>query len=230
MPAPVRYPGGVNNVRTRNSTLSNLPQNDPTRVITYWNDFHSYAAGEWTVTETGSGTKALADAHGGVLGILTGASSGDLESYNKVGEGFLLAAGKRAWFSTRLKVSEATLTDVVMGLQVTDTTPLDVTDGIYFLKATAGTSWSFIVRKDATTGSLATASVATCVADTYMQLGWYYDGKTKLEYYINDVRSGTVDPTNYFPDTELTIGFGVKNGEAVAKTLSIDWIYAAMER
>jgi hypothetical protein len=229
MPAPGRYPNGVNNA-AKNSTMWNYGSMDPTRFHIYWNDFDSYAAGDWTITETGSGTKALADADGGVLGILTGASSGDLESYNKVGESFLLASGKKAWFKSRLKVSEATLTDVVMGLQVTDTTPLDVTDGIYFLKATAGTSWSFIVRKDATTGSLATASVATCVADTYMTLGWYYDGKASLEYYINDVKSGTVDPTNYFPDVELTIGFGVKNGEAVAKTLSIDYILAAQER
>jgi hypothetical protein len=229
MPAPGRYPNGVNNA-LKNTTLWSLPVMDPTRVHIYFDDFDTYTAGQWTVTETGSGTKALADADGGVLGILTGASSGDLESYNKVGEGFLLASGKKAWFKSRLKVSEATLTDVVMGLQVTDTTPLDVTDGIYFLKATAGTSWSFIVRKDATTGSLATASVATLVADTYMTFGWYYDGKSSLEYYINDVKTGTVDPTNYFPDTELTIGFGVKNGEAVAKTLSIDYIFMALER
>jgi hypothetical protein len=229
MPAPGRYPNGVNNA-LKNTTLWSMPVMDPTRVHTYFTDFNEYVSGNWTVTETGSGTRALTDVAGGALLVTNAAGGSDANYFNKVGESFLLASGKKAWFKSRLKASDATLSDLVMGLQVTDTTPLDVTDGIYFLKATAAATWSFIVRKDATTGSLATSPVATCVADTFMTLGWYYDGKAALEYYIDDVKIGTVDPTNYFPDTELTIGFGIKNGEAVAKTMTVDYIFAAIER
>ena len=45
---------------------------------------------------------------------------------------------------------------------------------------------------------------------------------------LGDDLSATL--ATYLPDTELTISFGVQNGEAVAKTMTIDYIFAARER
>ena len=36
--------------------------------------------------------------------------------------------------------------------------------------------------------------------------------------------------TNATDDEELTVSFGIQNGEAVAKTMTIDYILAAVER
>jgi hypothetical protein len=36
--------------------------------------------------------------------------------------------------------------------------------------------------------------------------------------------------STYLPDTELTVSFGIQNGEAVAKTMTVDYIFAAKER
>ena len=59
---------------------------------------------------------------------------------------FSFTPGKKAFFKCRFKVSDATQSDVVIGLQVIDTTPLDVTDGIYFLKPDDAATVNFVVR------------------------------------------------------------------------------------
>ncbi len=228
MPAPARYPFGVNNA-VKNSTLWNLPHLDPTRYHSYFTDFNEYVANDWTITETGSGSRALTDVAFGAL-LVTNASGGSDANYlQKKGESFLLGVGKQAWFKTRLSMSHATTADVVVGLQITDTTPLDATDGIYFLKPAAGIVWNFVVRKDATTGSTGATSVASAVASTFMSLGWHYDGKGTVRYYIDDVHSGSITDigTTYLPDTELTVSFGILGASMVG---TFDYLFAAIER
>jgi hypothetical protein len=231
--ATTRFDRGVTNA-ARNSTLNALLAPDPTRLHTYFNDFDTYVAGDWTVTSTqagaGSSSQALTDADGGVLLITNDAADDDNVFMQKVGESFLLNSAKKSWFKCRFKVSDATQSDVVIGLQVTDTTPLDVTDGVYFLKADGVATYSIVSRKNATTGSTSASAIGTLANDTYVVLGWYYDGKGNLEYYINDVKIGALAITDYFPDTELTVSMGIQNGEAVAKTMSVDYLYAAQER
>jgi hypothetical protein len=41
---------------------------------------------------------------------------------------------------------------------------------------------------------------------------------------------GKLATTNLCDDEELTISFGIQNGEAVAKTMSIDYIFVSKER
>jgi hypothetical protein len=231
MPAPARFPGGVNNA-AKNTTMWNYPSMDRTKVHEYWNDFDGYVVGDWTITtvEAGGGdaTEALGDIDNGVLVVTNDAGASDVDYFQKIGESFLMEAGKQAWFKTRLKVSHATTSAIAVGLQVTDTTPLDVTDGIYFLKSVSATPWDFYVRKDATTGSNSATGVATCVADTWIVLGWHYDGKGYVKYYVDDVHKGTLDASStYLPNTELTVSFGVFGASMV---LSVDYILAAKER
>lgn len=229
MAAPTRFPSGVTNAAPQ-TTLAQYGAPDPSAWHTYFDDFDTYTAGQWTVTETGNATQALTDVDGGVL-LITNAAADDDASYSqKVGESFLMEAGKRAVFKTRLKISDATQSDFVIGLQITDTTPLDATDGIYFIKADGSTSVSAVCRKNATTGSTS-ATATTIASDTYIVLGWYYDGKSSVAVFVNDAKVATLDgSSSYLPDTELTVSFGIQNGEAVAKTMSIDYIFAAKER
>jgi hypothetical protein len=227
MAAPNRSANGFNSA-TRNSTLWDFGALDPTRYHVYFNDFDHYAAGDWTVTETGNGTQALTDIDGGGLLLTNAAGASDAMYLQKVGESFLMQTGKQAWFKGRIQASHATNADLVMGLQVLDTTPLDATDGIYFLKAAAGTSWSMVSRLNATTGSTTASAIATAVADTYITLGWHYDGKGNVKYFVDDVHKGTVEVgTTYLPDTELTISFGIL-GQSL--TAIVDYVFAAKER
>ena len=223
-----RFPFGLTNVSEANS-LADLGMPSPTKFHTYMEDFDYYVAGDWTVTETDAGaTQALTDGDGGLLLVTNTAADNDLVGIQKKGESFRLASGKKLFFEARFKVSDATQSDLAIGLQITDTTPLDITDGVFFLKADGSTSVSFLVEKNNT--NTTTTSVATMADDTFITLGFNYDGGSVMEYCVNGVVAGTSVTTNLPDDEDLAISFALQNGEAVAKTMTVDYIFVAKER
>lgn len=234
MATPSRFTYGVTNVG-RDAMFAQLKMPSPLLYHTFFDDFDTYTASDWVVTETGVATQALTDVNGGVLLVTNAAADNDASFSQKVGESFLPASGKKIFFEARFTVSDATQSDWVVGLQVTDTTPLDVTDGMYFQKDDGDTNIDFYCSKDATTGRLTSTAVTTAsAAGTYMKLGFYFDGARYITLWKDDVEVYTADLTatlaTYLPDTELTISFGIQNGEAVAKTMSVDYLFCAMER
>ena len=232
-----RFPDGVTTAaKTAPMGAFGLP--DPTQWHVFFDDFDTYTAGQWTVTRVGTTpTEALTDINGGALLLTVSAADNDSDQLQKVGESFLLASGKKAFFKARFKVSDATQSDFLIGLAVTDTTLLGavdgagVTDGIFFNKDDGDALLDFNVQKNATTGQTRSAGVATVVSDTFMTVAWYFDGVSEVKCYVDDVQKATLDGSStYLPDTELTVSFAIQNGEAVAKTMTIDYIFAAMER
>jgi len=116
-----------------------------------------------------------------------------------------------------------------MGLHITDTSPLDVTDGIYFIKADGAATIDLAVEKNntATTAS----SIATMVNDTFITLSWFIDPDTSsVHYSVNNAEPLTLADTNLPNDEDLTISFGIQNGEAAAKTMTVDYINVMVER
>lgn len=224
------FPDGVTNAQL-NSAFKEMMQPDPTLLHTYFNDFDTYTAGDWVVTETGAGgTQALTAGNGGLLLITSDALDNDGNVLQKTPAAFAMTAGKKCWFSTRFAMEKAVQSDVQIGLVIVDTTPLDATDGIYFEKLDGTATISIVARKNATTGSTS-ASVGTLVAATQTVLQWYYDGNGRLYYGQDGQQTGSIDITNYFPDaTNLTISIAAFNGEAGAATLTVDYVFAAMER
>src|SRR3990167_2330791 len=121
----------------------------------WMDDFHLYLATSWVITETGTGTRAISQAKGGILLITNAASDNDANFFQardvasgQVAEHFKHVAAKRMYFGARFKVSDVEQSDFVMGLQVTDTTPLAVADGIYFRKDDGDDDLDFVVMKD----------------------------------------------------------------------------------
>lgn len=226
-----RLSGGVTNVG-ETDLFADMVQPDPTLFHQYFNDFDAYVAGDWVVTETDSGaTQALTAGDGGLLLVTNTAADDDLVALQKTPAAWTFTAGKKLFFRCRFKVSDATQSDVVIGLQVVDTTPLDVTDGVYFLKADGSTAFSVVCRKNATTGSTSAASVATLANDTFIELGFYYDGVSKVYYEVNGSVTGALDASSaHLPDTTCTVSFALQNGEAVAKTMTLDYVFVAKER
>ena len=224
---------GVNNITAQN-ILGQMIQLDPTQMHTYFNDFDTYTAGDFTVTETQAGaTQALTNVDGGVLLLTNSAADNDLNALQKVGESFKFEAGKKLFFKSRFAVSDATESDFVIGLQITDTTPLAVTDGVYFRKHDGDANLDFVVIKDST-ASTATA-ITTVANNTYLTVGFYYNGVDEVVYAAsvdnnNPTILGKLPIDNLPDDEELTISFGIQNGEAVAKTMSIDYIFVSKER
>lgn len=232
MGTPTRFTSGVGTAKKNTNTgFYGMP--DPTKWITYFNDFTEYVAGDWTITttEAGSGdaTEALASTSaGGLLLITNDDADNDLDFLQLKTEAFKFVAGKKTFFKSRFAVSDATQSDFVMGLQITDTTPLAVSDGVYFMKDDGDASLDFHVEKD---GSDTTASAIATVSDaTMLVAGFYYDGKSAIEYYVDDVKLGTSVTTNLPDDEELTVSFGIMNGAAAAKTMTVDYIFVSQER
>jgi len=170
----------------------------------YFNDFMTYKSGDWTITTTeegtGSATEAITSGAGGQFLITNAAGDNDHDFFNLKGESFLITGSKRAYFSARFKVSDATQSDFVMGLQITDTSPLAVSEGIFFIKDDGDTNL-------------------------------VYDPKDqKFHVFQKNVLAGTVVNTNEPKNQELALSFGIKNGAAAAKTLTVDYIGASKER
>jgi hypothetical protein len=260
---PTRFPNGITNASVT-GPCSQLGQMDPTRFITFFEDFcgnNSFplatsglaaaSNGTWaiTVTEAGAGnaSSAVADVNGGAVTITTDAADDDLVFVQHKNESFLLAAGKKAFFKARFSLTDATAnaasvaqTEWYAGLMVRDTDPLSstagdgVTDGIFFMSEDGTQNIYLHCQKDATTGQISTLLTDTLTVATMTEFAFYFDGQRYIEVFKDGVKTKTVDltttPTTYLPDTELTLSFGVKNGEAVAKALTTDYFFVALER
>lgn len=224
------FPDGVTNANVE-GVFGQMMQPDPTLLHTYFNDFDTYTATDWVITETGAGgTQALTAGNGGLLLITSDALDNDGNVLQKTPAAFAMTANKKCWFSARLAMEKAVQSDLQIGLVIVDTTPLDATDGIYFEKLDGTATVSIVCRKNATTGSTS-AAVGTLAAATQTVMQWYYDGAGNLYYGINGVQVGVIDVTNYLPDaTNLTVSIAAFNGEAGAATTTVDYVFAAMER
>ena len=201
-------------------------------VTQYANDFSSGGPAidaafddDWTVTrvETGAGesTMAVIDGVGGVLQITTDALENDGVNAQVIGEAFKLAAGNTVYFGARIKASATTQNDFFLGLAITDTEILGgVTDRIGFQKLDAVTAVTAMLEKDSTetlSGTLATLDTS------YHTYEFYYDGST-VQFFIDGVSVYTPAITNLPNDEELRVSLQYLTGEAVAKTLDVDWV------
>lgn len=199
----------------------------------YFNDFMSYNSGDWTITTTeagsGNASEAITSEAGGALLITNDDADNDADFFNLKGESFKLSSSKRAFFSARFKVSDATQSDFVIGLQITDTSPLAVSDGVFFQKDDGDANLDFVVEKDST--ETKASAVATVEDDTYIVVSWFIDPDRSSVYYsINNAEPVAVVNSNLPDDEELTVSFGIQNGAAAAKTMSVDYISVMIER
>lgn len=202
-------------------------------VFKYENDFmrgpgvDTAFDNDWTVTRVeggaGESTATLTDVAGGALLITTDAAENDGINMQAIGESFNLAGtGIRAlYFGARFKISDATQSDFFIGLCDTDTDILGgADDSIGFRKADGSTAVSFVTEK---AGTETTAAAYT--ADTgYHIVEFYYDADNSyLEAFVDGVSLGSVAVTN-LPDEEQRVSIHFLAGEAVAKTMTVDWV------
>lgn len=182
----------------------------------------------WTVTlvEGGGGetTVAYTDFSGGALLISADAADNDGANLQRTGEAFSLSTSQRlTYFGTRLKLSEATQSDILVGLCITDTDLLGaMTDGVYFRKVDASTSVAFVTEKDSSETS--TTGVLTLAADTLYVLEFYFDG-TSVEAFVDGV--SVARHTLTIPDNELlTPSIHFLAGDTSNPTCTVDWVRA----
>ena len=203
-----------------------------TDYVVYHNDFlvaQDYAATDWVVTETQAGaTQAIAaDNVGGALLLTNDAGDDDVVQLQSAEEWTKLTAGKQLWFEAKVKISDATQADMFVGLATTDTSIIAGTTDCVGFRKLDGTTSLLSITEDNTTETTNTA--ATVVADTYLVLGFHWDGVSKVKFFVNRSLTAT-HTTNIEQTNKLAVTLTLQNGEAVAKTMTIDYVNIVMER
>jgi len=254
--ATTHFPLGVTNVPQASAT-GTLLFPDPSRCHTFYDDFDKfdggYAAatdpavavpGDWLVTQiTGTtATATVGDVDGGVVALTNDSTAAHgvavqwLGKQASVVESFSWDSSLPMWFKTRFKVSDAINSALVMGLQITDTTPFSVSDGLYFSKADTSTSVAFNAIKTGA-GTTTLSSIATLADDTYIELAFSYlpygddlgSPMPILLVYANGNKVGSITTFTNVPTRTLTISAALQNGAAGASTV-LSWDYVLMSK
>jgi len=232
---PVRYPGGVNTSQPGHP-YANFGRPYQPRYHEFFNDFDDFQAAQWIVTVVGTGTAVVQFLDGGILKLTNTAADDDSVFLQWSGvdaatatRSWSFESGKQLWMSSRFVIDSVTQTDVIFGLQGTDTSPLAVTDGVFF-RSPDGTNVMSLVSSLA--GAEVSVACGTLVSGTYAEWAAYYDGRNTLFAYKDGVLQAQLDVTGALPllTTYLTPSFGVQNGEAVAHFMQVDYINFAKER
>lgn len=175
-----------------------------------------------TPVEVGAGnsTAVLAD---NALLITTAANENDGLNLQLKGEAFKLdATTKQVYFGINFQVSEATQADVLAGLCITDTTLLGgMSDGVYFECLDGATDINFVLEKDSTETTSASA-VGTLADATNVTLEFLFDG-TNIDCWVDGVLQTRLAVTNLPNDEFLTPSIHFLTGAASAETMTVNW-------
>ncbi len=206
----------------------------PGKYFVLYEDFDHYVAGDWTVTAAGGGTAALATAApclGGVLRVTTANADDDLVSLQRVGNCVVPPAGSKIYFEASFQTLEATQMDWVVGLGITDTTPLAIADSIVFQKDDGDTQVDFKTVASASSSSQ-DSNIATFAAATNICVGFKVTGTSQVEYYVNGAKKGTF--LGNIPAVPLRVTLAHQDGDTGAAlgalTSSWDYVICCQER
>jgi len=175
-----------------------------------------------TVVEAGAGgdsTVALSD---NTLLITTDNAENDGVNLQLKGEAFDFASGNYVYFGINFQVNDADQTDFLVGLCITDTTLLGgMTDGVYFESLDESTDINFVLEKDSTETTSASA-VGTLADATNVTLEFLFDG-TNVDAYVNGTLQTRLATTNLPDNEQLTPSIHFLTGEATANTMAVNW-------
>jgi hypothetical protein len=174
-----------------------------------------------TVVEAGAGdsTAVLAD---NTLLLTSAANENDGINLQVKGEAFDCASTNLVYFGINFQVNDADQVDVLAGLCITDTTLLGgMTDGIYFESLDESTDINFVLEKDSTETTSASA-VGTLADATNVTLEFLFDG-TNVDAWVDGTLQTRLVTTNLPDDEQLTPSIHFLTGEATANTMTVNW-------
>jgi hypothetical protein len=190
---------------------------------------NTYRSAEWTVTATGTSPITPSVVAGAAALITTAATEYAGDNIQFLGTQFKAAAGKPFYFGAKLTVSDATQSDLLVGLFGTDTTltaastahAIDVgAGGIGFTKLDGSTQ---VYAKSFTTAT-ENNSAAVLTLDTSAHIYEFYGDTAGINFYLDGVLTATFTTT--ITTEVLTPSINFRAGEAVAKTLTVHWLRA----
>ncbi len=221
MPVPVRFPSGVATTSPGN-LFANLGIPTPAFYYQYFNDFATYAAGDWTVTTGGTGTSALTDALGGKILLTTSSVAADFQGNQLVKKSFGFEAGADVWFGINFSLSAGGSTGATgpaflagLGNTFANGATGPTAGGVFFKKAAGSTTLNLLIEGD--TGTTTTVPVGTLAAATAYTVGYYYNGSAgtpTLYVYstIPYVANSLTKPYTYGPGGSFVVATAYSGG------------------
>lgn len=203
------------------------------------------ATSSWAHNVTNStAPTTVTDAAGGVATFTNTTGTDDRVESQAVCESISLAGlNQEAWFTARVKFSEATEVDYFLGFAITDTDIVGDTavasDLIGFEKNDGDTNIDFILGKDVSAAADYTraAAIGTLVADTYNVYTFYVKtdattaGTALVIAWLDGVKVLEATYTADVPNDELmTLSMLFQNGSGAAHVMSVDYIGYANSR
>ena len=227
------------------SAFENLKMSMWPDQFTYMDDFEQGALDtthNWTIVkDTGASAAIAADGTGGEVNLTSAATTdNDGASIQAKQESFALptSAGKKLYFETRVKISDATQTDFLVGFTEAFTTnpesALLSQNVIGFVKVDG----SAIVKGTTESGGTQTlvtfddTTKSTMENDTYVTLGLVATKNNtvnKVEFFINRNKVG--QSTTNIPTANMKVMAMSVSGDATGtKVTTLDYIMAAQDR
>ncbi len=192
---PVRYPSGVNS-RRPSDTLGRAVMSITPGVYQYNMRGNGAENPAMTNTIASTGTAVLGNiVWGGGWLMNTAATAADTVQSQITGEAFQFVPGFPCWYSARVEVNSLTLAEFAHGVQITNANALAATDGVWFHKASGGTTVDLVM---ATAGVLTTVSSIIDLATLFAN-GSYtanISGGAVTSITVNTQPTGCIDGTS----------------------------------
>ena len=231
-----RWPGGFTNALP-GSLFGDLKRPRPNSYFEQFQDYaQAHVAADWVVTGTGTVALTTAAPNGSIL-ITNSAANGDETSFQWAGgTGAFLGqygsgATKDLIFAASVTLADVLNTAILLGLAVVDTTPIASlpTGGMFIYKAAASLfpqGYSRAASVGSNTAQSQTAMVNATQVDLSIQ---YIAADNAIRLMIGDAGFRLPAPMT-LPGALLAPTISIRNGTAGAKTMALDWWYAAKER
>lgn len=194
---------------------------DPAIGVYLNESFTSYNAaattGDWVLTQATTGTGAISTAAPGVLEIdsnSTTATQG--ANAQRVKSIFLPASGKSIWYECSFKIVDTyDKAEIFVGLSDVETAILassaNASDNHIGWQCVTDDGVLLFTSEKAGTGT--TSAAVTIAEDTYVKLGFYYDGTADtVQQYVNGVAVGSAHVTANIPKVAVVPSFVCQSG------------------
>ena len=188
---------------------------------------------DWPGT-SGMETKCCTDQVNGVLELITGPDDDDMVELTQYCECWKLDNCYPLYGEIRFHLDDVLQSEFWFGYTQAHNWFLGSTNNVVFHKDDGDALLDFDTELAGVNTS--TTGIATLVNGTWYRLGIHWDGAGTIRYFL--IQDGnfpqtilaTGSHTTNIPTTELSFGFGIRAGEAAAKTLAIDYVKSAQLR
>jgi hypothetical protein len=194
---------------------------DPSIGVLLDERFDSYDAaattGDYVLTQATTGTAAISTAAPGVLEIDSNSTTATQGvNLQRAKSMFLPASGKSIWAEFAFKiVNTYDKAEIFVGLSELDTTLIaaSANSSANHIGWQCVTDDGVLLFTNEKAGAGATAAAATIAEDTYIRLGFFYDGTADtVQQYINGVATGSAAVTANIPKVALYPSFVCQSG------------------